>query len=92
MKKRELNRKRKRACPNQNDSTPLQQSAQPPDTNSTKEDTALIAYMTNLIELLEHRRVSREEVVAFIKEVRQRGIESFDFSRYIEEKERRPPP
>lgn len=92
MKKRELNRKRKRVCFNQNNSAALQQSAQPLDNNSAGDDTALISYLTTLIGLLEHRRVSHEEVVTLVNDMRQRGIESLDFYPYIGKKKNRQPP
>ena len=87
-----LNRKRRRACFNQNSSESSQKSAQPLDTCRAKDDSKLISYLTNLIGLLENRRVSHEEVVALIKDVRQRGIESSGFYPYIDNKENMPPP
>ena len=48
--------------------------------------------ISNLLGPLEQRRVADEEVAAFIKEVRQRGIERFDFYPYIGRKENKQPP
>jgi hypothetical protein len=99
MKKRELNQKRKRICLNQNDSVSSDQSSQSADQSTqphnkkiTKDDTALISYLRNTIGLLEHRRVSHEEIEVFINDVRQRGIESLGFYSYINKKENKQSP
>ncbi|HEX2957179.1 MAG TPA: hypothetical protein VHO70_10115 [Chitinispirillaceae bacterium] len=92
MKKKELNRKRKRASVNRNDSETLKLPIQPTCENPVKDDSELASYLTNLLGSLEHRRVSDEEVAAFIKEVRQRGFERSDFYPYIGKKENKQPP
>lgn len=92
MKKKELNRKRKRASVNKNDSEILKLPTQPTSEKPAKDDSELVSYLTNLLGPLEQRRVSDEEVVAYIKEVRQRGIESFDIYPYIGKKEDKQPP
>ncbi|NLD98433.1 MAG: hypothetical protein GX640_01035 [Fibrobacter sp.] len=92
MKKKQLNRKRKRASVNKNDSETLKLPTQGTSEKPAKDDSELVSYLTNLLGPLEQRRVADEEVAAFIKEVRQRGIERFDFYPYIGRKENKQPP
>lgn len=92
MKKRALNRKRKRTSVNKNDSETSKLPTQPISEKPAKDDSELVSYLTNLLGSLEHRRVSDEEVVEFIKEVRQRGFKRSDFYPYIGKKENKQPP
>jgi hypothetical protein len=92
VKKRELNRKRGKACFKQNSSEPLQKSAPPLDNSRTKDDSTLISYLTILIGLLEHRLVSHAEIATLINDMRQRGIERAETYPYIDNKENRQPP
>lgn len=92
VKKKELNRKRRKANVNKKDSETLKRPTQPTSEKPPKDDSELVSYLTNLLGPLEQRPVSDEEVAAFIKEVRQRGIERFDFYPYIGRKENKQPP
>jgi len=92
VKKRELNRKRKRTSVNKCDSETLEQPTQPPCGNPAKDDSELVSYLSNLLGSLEHRRVSDNEVETFIKEVRQRGFKQPVFYPYIDKKEKKQPP
>lgn len=91
MKKKALNRKRKKDV-NKNDSETLKLPPQATSENPAKGDSELVSYLTNLLGSLESRRVSDDEVASFIKEVRQRSFDSFNFHPYIGKKEDKQPP
>jgi len=92
MKKKALNRKRKRVSVNKDDSENLKLSTQPTSEKPAKDDSELVSYLTNLLGPLEQRRVSDEEMMAFIKKVRQQDYGCPDFYSYIGRKENKQPP
>lgn len=92
VKKRELNRKRGKTCFKENSSEFFQKSASPLDGSRTKDNSTLISYLAILIGLLEQRRVTQAEIEAFVRNVRQQGIEHVEIYPYIDNKENRQPP
>jgi hypothetical protein len=56
------------------------------------DSSALVTYLCFLIGFLERRRVSRNDVVVLIEEVRQHSNDRFDSYEYIDKRDSAHPP